>query len=77
MEINITNEGAHGHRGTRMGHSDKDVVVSEIHTMNPIIIKHLETPTRHLRFKEKDLHSPKMSVSKRQKAEELIQIKGD
>lgn len=33
---------------------------------------------RHLGFKEKeDLHSPKMSVSKRQKAEELIQIKGD
>lgn len=38
---------------------------------------HNETPRnphmRHLQFKEKDLHSPKTSMSKRQKAEELIQ----
>lgn len=51
--------------GFQLGRSDKDVVVSGIHTLNLIIMKHLETPTWHLQFKE-SLPSPKMSVSEGQ-----------
>lgn len=42
MKINIINEGT---RGTEMGHPNKNGVVSKIHTLNLIVIKHLETLT--------------------------------